>query len=74
MLAVQFPDEIERRLEALALASGRSKEDCVREAVAEYLADLEDLAIAERRLADIRAGRSGTVPLDQAARDLGVAD
>lgn len=74
MLAVQFPDEIERRLEAVAQASGRSKEDCVREAVAEYLADLEDLATAERRLADIRAGRSGSVSLDEAVRDVGLAD
>ena len=74
MLAVQFPDEIDRRLEAVAKARGRSKEDCVREAVAEYLADLEDLATAERRLADIRAGRAGTVSLDQAARDLDLGD
>lgn len=58
----------------MAKASGRSKKECVREAVAEYLADLEDLAIAERRLADIRASRAGTVSLDEAARDLGLAD
>ena len=74
MLAVQFPDEIERRLAAVAKASGRSKEDCVREAVVEYLADLEDLAIAERRLADIREGRAGAVSLDDVTRDLGLAD
>ena len=41
-------------------------------AIAEYLDDLEDLAIAERRLADIRAGRSGTVTLAELGRELGL--
>jgi RHH-type rel operon transcriptional repressor/antitoxin RelB len=42
MLAVQFPDDIDQRFDALAKATGRSKDSYVQEAVVEYLADLED--------------------------------
>ena len=74
MLAIQLPDDIEQRLDALVLATGRSKEATLVEAIAEYLDDLEDLAVAERRLADIRAGRAGTTSLADLGRELGLAD
>jgi RHH-type rel operon transcriptional repressor/antitoxin RelB len=74
MLAIELPEDIERRLDALVKATGRSKEATLVAAVAEYLDDLEDLAIAERRLADIRAGRSGTSTLADVGRDLGLAN
>ncbi len=74
MLAFQLPDDIEQRLDALAKATGRSKESHVQEAVVEYIGDLEDLYVAEQRLADIRAGRAGTVGLAEVGRDLGLAD
>ncbi|HME27799.1 MAG TPA: TraY domain-containing protein [Acetobacteraceae bacterium] len=74
MLAIQLPDDIEQRLEALARATGRSKESYLQEAIVEYLGDLEDFYLAEQRLADIRAGRAGTVGLGEVGRDLGLAD
>ena len=64
MLAVRLPEEIERRLEALAKRTGRSKSFYVREAIVEYLADLEDVYLAEKRLEDIRAGLTQTVPIE----------
>ncbi|HUB15642.1 MAG TPA: CopG family transcriptional regulator [Acetobacteraceae bacterium] len=74
MLAIELPDDIEGRLEALARATGRSKESYLQEAIVEYLGDLEDFYLAEQRLADIRAGRSATTSLTEVARDLGLAD
>lgn len=65
MLAIRLPDEIEKRLEALAKATGRTKSFYVREAILEHLDDLEDIYLAEKRLEDIRAGRSTTIPIEE---------
>ena len=74
MLAIRLPADIENRLDALAKATGRTKTFYAREAILEYLDDLEDLYLAEQRLADIRAGRSQTVPLEDVLRQHGLAD
>ena len=74
MPAIQLPVDIEQRLDALAKATGRSKESYLQEAIVEYLGDLEDFYLAERRLADIHAGRADTVSLTEVERDLGLAD
>lgn len=74
MIAVRLPEEIEQRLDALAKATGRSKSYYVREAILEYLDDLEDLYLAEQRLIELRAGRSRTYTLEELERDLGLAD
>ena len=62
MLAIRLPEEIESRLDALAKATGRTKTFYAREAILEYLDDLEDLYEAESELKAIRA------PLLQAVR------
>jgi RHH-type rel operon transcriptional repressor/antitoxin RelB len=72
MLAVQLPDDLDQRLDALAKATGRSKVSYVQEAVVEHLADLEDLYLAKRRLDDIRAGRARTLTLAEVEHDLGL--
>jgi RHH-type rel operon transcriptional repressor/antitoxin RelB len=74
MLAVRLPTEIEERLEKLAKTTGRTKTYYVRQAILEYLDDLEDLYLAEQRLIDLRAGRSRTYTLEEVERDLGLAD
>ena len=68
MLAIQLPDDIERRLDTLAKATGRSKESYLQEAIVEYLGDLEDFYLAEQRLADVCAGRTGTANLADVTR------
>ncbi|MFL1428934.1 MULTISPECIES: type II toxin-antitoxin system RelB family antitoxin [unclassified Nocardiopsis] len=65
MLALRLPAEIEERLEALAKETGRSKSFYAREAIVAHLDELEEIYLAERRLEDLRAGRSGTVPLSE---------
>lgn len=72
MLAIRLPAEIEQRLEALALATGRTKTFYAREAILEYMDDLEDLYLAESRLGALREGRSRTFTLDEVERDLGL--
>ena len=72
MLAIRLPAEIEKRLDALAKSTGRTKTFYAREAIIEHLGDLEDLYIAEQRLADLRAGRSSTVPLEKVMKQYGV--
>ena len=59
MLALRLPSEIEKRLEALAKKTGRSKSYYAREAILRHLEDLEDHHLAQRRLA--RGGRRITL-------------
>jgi RHH-type rel operon transcriptional repressor/antitoxin RelB len=63
MLAIRLPPEVEQRLAALAKSTGRTKTFYAREAIIEHLEDLEDIYLAEKRLTEIRAGRSQTIPL-----------
>lgn len=49
MLALRLPPELERRLDALAKRTGRSKSFYAREAIIEHLEDLEDAYLAEER-------------------------
>ena len=74
MLALILPIEIETRLDALAKSTGRTKTFYAREAILEYLDDLEDAYLAQSRLEDIRAGRSSTIGLDEVERRLGLAN
>ncbi|MCF3945681.1 DUF6290 family protein [Acidiphilium sp. AL] len=74
MLAIRLPEDIEKRLDALAKATGRSKTFYAREAILEHLADLEDLYLAEQRLIDIRAGRTKTIPLADVMKQYGLED
>jgi RHH-type rel operon transcriptional repressor/antitoxin RelB len=63
MLAIRLPAEIEDRLDALAKVTGRTKTFYAREAILQYLDDLEDVYLAEKRLEDIRAGQTKTISL-----------
>jgi len=74
MLAIRLPVEIEKRLEALAKATGRSKTFYAREAILEHLDDLEDVYLAEQRLIDIRSGKTQTIPLEEVMKRYGLED
>lgn len=74
MLAIRLPAELESRLDALAKATGRTKTFYARQAIAEHIADLEDLYLAEQRLIELRAGRSKVHTLEEVERDLRLAD
>lgn len=74
MLAIRLPEDIELRLNNLAKKTGRTKTFYVRKAIFEYLDDLEDLYLAEKRLSNIKNGKTKTIKLDQLERELGLAD
>lgn len=63
--SIRLPHEIENRLENLSAQTGRSKSFYVKEAIIEHLSDIEDIYLAEKRLEDIRAGRTKTVTLQK---------
>lgn len=50
MTTIELPEADEARLDEIAQRFGKSKERCIQEAIAEYLEDMEDLAIAEQRM------------------------
>ena len=54
MLAVRLDAETEKRLEALAARTGRTKTFYARAAIQAHLDDLEDFYLAEERLRDYR--------------------
>ncbi len=68
MLAIRLPADIEFRLETLAKSTGRTKTFYAREAILKYLDDLEDICQVEKRLEDIRTGKSETIPLEKVMR------
>jgi RHH-type transcriptional regulator, rel operon repressor / antitoxin RelB len=70
MLAIRLPDPIEQRLTALAAETGRTKTTLAREAILEYIDDLEDYYLAEARA---RKNRK-TIPLVDVEKTLGLAD
>ena len=73
-VSIRLPDDVSERLQELAQLTGRSKTFYMIEAIREHLDDLEDLYIAEKRLIEIRAGRSQTHTLEEVEQRLGLAD
>lgn len=69
MLAIRLPESIESRLARIAEESGRSKTTLAREAIVEYIDDLEDYYLAEARA---RKNRK-TIPLADLEKSLGLA-
>ncbi|HEX8403892.1 MAG TPA: DUF6290 family protein [Duganella sp.] len=74
MLAIRLPQDIEARLDNLAKRTGRSKSFYAREAILEYLGDLEDRYLAEQVVQRIRAGEEQTASLNEVEARLGLAD
>jgi RHH-type rel operon transcriptional repressor/antitoxin RelB len=72
--AVRLPEETYDRLKELADRTGRTATYYIREAVEEHLDDLEDIYLAEKRLEDLRAGRSRTYTLEEVEKRLGLED
>jgi RHH-type transcriptional regulator, rel operon repressor / antitoxin RelB len=72
MLAVRLSDDIVERLERLAKKTGRTKSYYVRQAILEYLEDLEDYYLAEERLKSF--DESKTIPLEEITKQYDLED
>ncbi len=69
MLAIRLSPDIEKRLDELAKKTGRSKTHYAREAIVEYIDDLEDYYLAVDRLKN--PGRRWT--MEEVEEELGLA-
>jgi RHH-type transcriptional regulator, rel operon repressor / antitoxin RelB len=72
MLAIRLDPKIEKRLAALAKKTGRTKTFYAREAILNYLEDLEDAYIAEKALDEFYKSGRKTVPLEEVMKNLGM--
>jgi RHH-type rel operon transcriptional repressor/antitoxin RelB len=72
MLAIRLPERIEKRLDRLAKRTGRTKTYYAREAILQYLDDLEDTYLAEKELEAIRSGRSKPIAIEKIMRRYGL--
>ncbi|MES2997571.1 MAG: DUF6290 family protein [Verrucomicrobiota bacterium] len=70
MLAIRLDPEIEKRLEALAKRTGRTKTFYAREAILEHLEDLEDAYLATSRV----QLPTKTYSADEVKHELGLSD
>ena len=55
MLAIRLSEDVEKRLQKLAVKTGRSKTYYAREAILEFLDDMEDKYLALDRLEHLQA-------------------
>ena len=63
-VSLRLPEDVSQRLQRLAQLTGRSKTFYMIEAIRDHLDDLEDLYLAEQRLADIQSGQTQTIALE----------
>ena len=74
MLAIRLPSEVEDRLVALAKATRRTKTFYARQAIVEYLGDMEDTYLAEQTLERVQRGEEPTYTLSKVEQELGLED
>jgi len=67
MLVIRLPQPVERRLNALARKTGRTKTALAHEAIVEFIDDLEDHHLAVARASKNRK----SIPLEAVAHRLG---
>ena len=72
MLTVRIDIVTEKRLEALAAKTGRTKTFYAREAILAHLDDLEDFYLAQERMKDFRS--EDAIPLAALKAELGRDD
>ncbi len=70
MLALRLPPNVEKRLEALARKTGRTKSHYAKLAIVEFLKDQEDYLPAIARLEKNLPG----IPIEEVERRLGLGD
>ena len=72
--SIRLDPAIEKRLNHLAVQTGRTKAYYLRELVQNGLEDLEDFYLAAQTVERVRKGEERVFTLDEVERDLGLAD
>ena len=70
--SISLPPELEHRLDDFAKQEGTSKSALILQAIEKYLEDLEDVADAERILAEFQAGGEKAIPLQEVMKRHGM--
>lgn len=71
-VSLRLPENLNQRLSSLAAQTGRSKTFYMLEAIKQHIDDLEDLYLAEKRLLDVRSGKTQTVLLEEVMKRYGL--
>lgn len=74
MLAIRLPPEIEAELAALAKRTGRTKTFYAREAILNYLEDMEDGVMAEKAWKAFEKSGRKTIPFSEVLKRYGMED
>jgi len=72
--SIRLPEDIERRLDALADKTGRTKAFYIREMILNHIDDLEDYYLAADVVERLRKGEERTFSAQEVRRDLGLDD
>ena len=67
MISIRLPNEIEARLDYLAVKTGRTKTFYMREALLEYLDNIEEQFLAEKTVEDLKAGKEHLINFETLA-------
>jgi RHH-type rel operon transcriptional repressor/antitoxin RelB len=74
MLTVRLPEDVEARLNALSEHTGRPKSYYIREAIENYLEEMEDIYLAETTYRRVLEGKEKVSALEEVEKRLGLAD
>lgn len=73
-LTLRLPDEMNKRLNDLSLKTGRTKTYYAKEALEQYIEEMEDIYLAEAALEEHRKTGNQTISFEELGAELGLED
>jgi RHH-type rel operon transcriptional repressor/antitoxin RelB len=72
--SIRLPNDIERRLDALAEKTGRTKAFYIREMILSHIDEMEDYYLAAEVVERLRKGQERILSAQEVRQDLGLED
>ena len=72
--SIRLPEDVERRLDALAQRTGRTKAFYIRQMILSHIDEIEDYYLAADVVEHLRKGEERTFSTQQVKQDLGQED